>query len=281
MDGRAVIWAGTDEESGTLKFNQVHTYKSSRLRLGDKKGKMMRCNRSHFDEHHTIVTQKTHNNSTSNQNSIMFQKFLFRRSEKAAEKKERRRIFRTKKQTTAKEDVSHPAVEQVLTMTLSEDSTDTTMAPMMEIHRASSIVQDEERLITFTETQVLQNALIALNQGRQLTEAHQEVDTMKKVLEELKSTHAQKFAEKEQALISAQRESVNMKAVLEELKTVHSAKLAEKEMELASTKCELIEVKMELSDTKEELVKVSSVLIGCQHELHELTEKPWRAFWCA
>lgn len=209
----------------------------------------------------------------------MFQKFLARRSEKAMEKKERRRIFRAKQRTDAK-DVS-PPVEQVLTMTLSEDSTDATMEPVMQVHRASSIVQDEERLITFTETQVLQNALNTMNQGRQLAEAQQEVGTMKKVLKQIKSTHAQKFAEKDQALASAQRESVNMNAVLEELKTVHSAKLAEKEMELASTKFELTEVKLELSDTKEQLGKVSSVLIGCQHELHELTEKPWLVFWSA
>jgi chromosome segregation ATPase len=230
-------------------------------------------------------------------------------------------IFRKKARTGSKDESPVPNVEQVLTMTLSEDSTDTFGNDDHHISR------EQENIVSFTEQQVMENALrqmrevAELNDSKrqqaakhateinareqqladkqqqlaemrqqaaahklQLTEKQQQVDDMKQELatkqhlfQELKRTHSLKMTAK-------QEEISKMKRVLQELKESYEQILTCKQEELESVKeiskqylaekeSQLKEVKTELKDTKQELVKVSSVLIGCQHELHEQKQK--------
>lgn len=222
-------------------------------------------------------------------------------------------IFRKKARTGSKGESPVPNVEQVLTMTLSEDSTDTYGN---DDHHVS---HDQDNIITFTEQQVMENALrqmrevAELNDSKrqqaaehqqqlaemkqqaaahklELTEKQQQVANIKQELatkqhlfQELKRTHSLKMTAK-------QEEISKMRHVLHELKESYEQKLTSKQEELESIKEEskqklaekesqLTQVKTELKDTKQELVKVSSVLIGCQHELHVQKQNKPLFFW--
>ena len=232
----------------------------------------------------------------------MYLKFRTRFSNKSKNKDSKAGVFKSKARRSKEEDAV-PNVEQVLTMTLSEEVLDT----CSEVH---DITQEQTNLVIFTEQQILENTLKQVPQQQEINrlkdqrEHHlrevaemeaanqQQVAELKAALErqvsqkqhlldELKRTHDRKIAEKQQELC-------NMNNVLHELKQTYEQKLSSKQVELECLKAEseaklakkeheLDEGKAELMDTKQELVKVSSVLIGCQHELHEVKNKTF--FW--
>jgi chromosome segregation ATPase len=189
----------------------------------------------------------------------MFFKLRTRRVEKKASRK-----------GTKLSKESLPDLEPVLTMTMSQDEEEVpcgeTFAHNVVLKLTTSQDIVSERTVTFTEKQVMENTL---NQMRQLSEKHQQVLQMERQL-----------AEKQERL----RE---LKALIEDLKTACHKSLTDKDKEIAEArsqfekalnekKNEIVGLKSELVETKEKLVEVSSVLIGCQHELHEQSNSFWK-----
>ena len=154
-------------------------------------------------------------------------------------------IFRQKKTVKTVATIElFPTIEAGLTFSLSEDYDD---APVLcEVDDDDDdVVQEEEPTITFTEKEVMQNEL---NHIRKMRGKEAEVDKMKTVMDELKAAHVKKMAKREEELART--------------KEVFAKVLNKKEEELT-------EVRTELEGIKIELTKVCSVLIGCQHDLHQ------------
>ena len=226
----------------------------------------------------------------------MFFKLRSRRANK--EKNSKGSIFKSRGRKN-KTESSAPEIGQVLTMTLSEDASDT----CGEVHDIADV---QPHGISFTQQQVMENALKQMRQQQEIQEANQQVT-------KLTAEHKQQLAEKQQQvaqlkkelsqkshlyqelkrthslkMTAKQEEIVKMKNVLRELKQTYEQKLSAKQAELETVKAEseeklaeketeLVGVKEELKDTKKELSNVGSVLIQCQHKLHEQQNKFF--FW--
>ena len=139
-----------------------------------------------------------------------------------------------------------PTIEAGITFSMSEDYEDSPVEIEVE---DESVLQEMEPTITFTEKEVMRNEL---NHIRQLSAKQSKIHMLESVLEELKVVHAEKVAEKEEELATTEKAFETM---------------------LNQTEEELNEVRTELEESKNELTKVCSVLIGCQHDLHELQTK--------
>jgi chromosome segregation ATPase len=235
--------------------------------------------------------------------TTMFLKLRIRRANKVAEKKESRKNMKLSKE-------SPPEIQPVLTMTMSQDEEETsgeTIARDVVAEQTTSQDLITERTVTFTEKQVMENALNQLRQlsekQRQVSEKQQEILEVKGQLSEKEQLLSEKqqeilqvkgqLSEKQQEVLNMegllsekQHEVLNMKATMEELKTGCQESLVDKDKELAEAKSEfekvlsekeneIVELKTELVETKEKLVEVSSVLIGCQHKLHEQSNSFW------
>lgn len=122
----------------------------------------------------------------------------------------------------------------------------------------SSVLQYDEsnpNMVMFTQQQVMENSL---HHMRQLQDKQQEVNQMKVVMKELVEKHAERIAEKDEELAQSKHEFTEA--------------LREKQIEIVAVKEELVE-------TKKELSTVSSVLIQCQHELHDTkANNKWTVF---
>jgi chromosome segregation ATPase len=227
----------------------------------------------------------------------MFLNFRTRRS--GANKEKSKSIFRGKARKSKDESPPPPRVNQVLTMTLSEDSGDSYGEVRPICNDRSHVVSYTEQshtTVSFTEQEVLENALKQMRQQQEIHQKQHEIIAHKQklanlnrqlaekshLLLELKRTHSLKMTAKQQ-------EISKMRNVLSELKQTYEEKLATKQKELNNVKTkseqqlaekqnELTEVKTELKDRKQELSKVGSTLIQCQHELHEQQENK-TFFW--
>lgn len=163
-------------------------------------------------------------------------------------------IFRLMKgEKTAATTELFPTIEAGITFSMSEDYEESLVQSEIE---NDITVKEDERTITFSEAEVMQNEL---NHIRSLRAKQEEINKMRAVLEELKATYARKIAEKEKQLVKTVE-------IFEKL-------LNEREEEVT-------EVRTALEETKVELTKVCSTLMGCQHDLHEERTKNSQSwFW--
>jgi len=166
----------------------------------------------------------------------MFLKIRTRRANK--EKSSKRGIFR-KTTHQSKDESPAPEIEQVLTMTLSEDVSDT----CSDIH---DIAHEQPHVVSFTQQQAMENTFKQVRQ-------QQEIQAKEQQVAEMKAAMTRKLAEKEHLLIelkhthslkmtAKQEEIIKMKNVLHELKQNYEEKLSSKQVELDGVKAE--------SDTK-------------------------------
>lgn len=158
---------------------------------------------------------------------------------------------------------SLPDLGLTLTMSLSHEEEEQSMGDddmSSTCTDMSSVLQYDEsnpNMVMFTQQQVMENSL---HHMRQLQDKQQEVNELRNVvLVELTKKHAERMAEKDDELAQSKHDFTEA--------------LQEKQMELQDVKKELVE-------TKKELSTVSSVLIQCQHELHDakVNNNKWAVF---
>ncbi|KAI2497904.1 hypothetical protein MHU86_16602 [Fragilaria crotonensis] len=105
-------------------------------------------------------------------------------------------IFRLMKgEKTAATTELFPTIEAGITFSMSEDYEESLVQSEIE---NDVTVKEDERTVTFSEAEVMQNEL---NHIRSLRAKQEEINKMRAVLEELKATHARKIAEKEKQLV--------------------------------------------------------------------------------
>ena len=253
------------------------------------------------NRHHSLAHKITLCTSSSQAitNSTMFLKFRTRRSGGVNKEKSRsKNIFRGKARSSNKDETS-PHVNPVLTMTLSEDSADSygEVEPIADNGPHIISYTKQSNTVSFTEEQVMENALKQMRQQQEihqkqqhmiqkdaeLAEMNRQLAEKSHLLVELKRTHTLKMTAKKEEIFK-------MKNVLNELKQTYEHKLAAKQEELENVKAEtkqqldeknaeIAQVKTELKDTKQELGKVGSVLIQCQHELHDEQQQGKNGFF--
>lgn len=157
-----------------------------------------------------------------------------------------------------------------LTMTLSQETDDEEQSvPTMTVSRE---MDDDVSLLSLAES-LMSNSGAPYESG-ETTFTFTEKQVMENSLQHMREISAK------------EREVFKIKTLLEELKSIHWAELQEKAQELAACKSsfeallnttegELCVVRTALSETKQELKQVSSVLIECQHKLHETKSHIW------
>ncbi len=217
------------------------------------------------------------------------------------EKFRSKNIFRGKARNN-KDETSSPHVNPILTMTFSEDSTDSHGEVEPIANDGSHVISytEQSNIVSFTQEQVMENALKQMRQQQEIHQKQQEIVRMDATHKQELADMNRRLAEKSHLLIELKRthslkmtakqeEIFKMKNVLNELKQTYEHKLATKQEELENVKAEteqqldeknheIAQVKTELKETKQELGKVGSALIQCQHEMHEQQErKPF--FW--